>query len=139
MIGLWSPRARITFLTVWTVFGAILSVGMMFALWQELTGATVPATVVAVRSQTSYTVSFVTAKGTRCETPHKWDPMPTTVTVGDVFDIHYANNGSCSTIRRASENDWWVGFLLTPMMPIGGLIAVLVLRRRHAREAALSP
>lgn len=126
-----SRKAKLWFLAIYTAFGVAMSVGSGYTLWGDLNGSNVTATVVAVYSQTAYTVTYITEDGVRCTTPHKWDRRAEPVKASDTFEVRYSKILPCNNVRRADAGFSWFGYLLiAPVLMTAGLTAFFLVKRR---------
>jgi hypothetical protein len=112
-------------------FGAAMSVAMGYFLWGDLHGGNATATVVHMYSQTAYTISFVTADGTRCETPHKWRARTDPINVSDTFEVHYSKISPCDNVERADDLfSRFGGYLVPPVLTSIGLVGFVLVKRQ---------
>ena len=125
-----SRKTKLRLLAAYTTFGAAMSVAMCYFLWGDLHGGNATATVVHV-SQTRYTISFVTADGTRCGTPHKLRPRADPINVSDTFEVHYSKISPCDNAERADDLfARFGGYAIPPVLTIIGLVQFVLVKRQ---------
>ena len=136
MYGRRDRESTRTFLWVSTIMGASITIFSTVFLVADLRGGDATATVVRVRSQEVYTVSFATRDGTRCEKSREWSPRPEEVDVYDTFKVHYSSLSSCYNFQRADESYRWAYAMFQVPLTIGvvGLLATRGRRFRRDRD-----
>jgi hypothetical protein len=131
------PKTKLWFLAFYTTFAAAGSVAMGNFLWGDLQGGNATATVVHVYSQTTYTISFITEDGTRCQTRHKWLARNEPIKVLDKFEVHYSKFLPCDNVERADDLfSRFGGLLISPVLMIVGLAAPILVKRQARSEPA---
>jgi hypothetical protein len=133
---------RLRFLRVYIALGVATSVGMGYFLLGDFQGGNATATVIHVYSPTAYTISFITADGTRCKTPHKWRARNDSIEVSDTFEVHYSKISPCDNVERVDDPfSRFGGYLIPPLLTILGLVAFVLVERQRRRlpSSAHSP
>jgi hypothetical protein len=128
------PESTLIYLCFTTMFLAFGTIFITVLLVADLRGGNATATVVNVRSQEFYTISYVTRDGTHCRVGFKSFDRPERIHLYDSFQVHYPSMSPCVNFRRADDRSLYSFYPIVPILLVASVVGLLVRRGRRFRR-----